>query len=82
MKCKLQLTRKGAFIGLGPAEGEDEETPSPSSLTTFDFGEDFEEHPSPDRMDALVWALTELFHLDCSSQGRNEDEEGIRITSI
>lgn len=82
LKYKLQLTRKGAFIGLGPAEGEDEETPSPSSLTTFDFGEDFEEHPSPDRMDALVWALTELFHLDCSSQGRNEDEEGIRITSI
>lgn len=76
------LVQKAALIGLGPVDHETDHDAASSASTTFDFGEDFEEHPSPDRMDALVWALTELFHLDDSGPEDNNDDGGVWVTVL
>lgn len=73
-----RFARKSALIGLNRTDESDPD--APSSPTTFDFGDDFEEHPSPDRMDALVWALTELFDLE--DPASDDEANGVFITMV
>lgn len=53
--CLGRLCPKGAFMGVSEDEG---------MMAGWEDDFVFSRPPSPDRMDALVWALTELFGLD------------------